>query len=73
MVGLGWYLDVFGSDSHVLVLIFGEFWRKSENEQGGKKLGKNRAFIAAKGTFVVVKSFAMAMSFAVEKSFAVAK
>ena len=26
MVGLGWYLNVFGSEPHVLVWVFEDFW-----------------------------------------------
>ena len=32
MVGLGWYLDVFGSESHILVWVFEDFLRKSQKE-----------------------------------------
>ena len=39
-------------------MIFGENRKMSKEE----KLGKNRAFAAAKGTFAVVKSFAAAKS-----------
>ena len=36
MVGLRWYLDVLGSESHVLVLVFGGFLKK--NREGGKTI-----------------------------------
>ena len=40
MVGLGWYLDVIGSDYHVLfwvLRIFGEKSQKEENWKSGQK------------------------------------
>ena len=53
MVSLGWYLDVFGSESHVLVWVFEKNLKKKENGN----LGKTGTFAAAKGTFVAAKSF----------------
>ena len=47
MVGLGWCLDVMGSDSHVLVWVFEDFGEKSQKEENGK-LGKMGPFAAAK-------------------------
>ena len=50
MVGLGWYLDVIGSDSHVLVLVFEDFWRKI-TKRGRLEIWANTGpFAAAKGT-----------------------
>ena len=61
MVGLGWYLDVIGSDSHVLVRflrIFGEKSQKEGNlENWAKKTGP---FAAAKGTLALATSFVTA-------------
>ena len=47
MVGLGWYLDVMGSDSHVLVWVFEDFGAKSQKEEKGKP-GKIGPFVTAK-------------------------
>ena len=54
MVGLGWYLDVIGSDSHVLVWVsenFGENCKSAKNRKTGQKLGP---FATGKGTFAAV-------------------
>ena len=41
MVALGWYLDVLGSVSHVLVRVFGEFLRKTTKRSKEGKPGKS--------------------------------
>ena len=41
MVGLGLYLDVFGSESHVLVWVLRNFWRKIAKRSKEGKLGKS--------------------------------
>ena len=49
MVGLGWYLEDFGTESHVLVLVFGGFLKK--NREGGKTIigpSPKNTFAAAK-------------------------
>ena len=48
MVGLGWYLDVFGSESHVLVWVFEDFFVKNSKNKEEGKLGRPRALAAAK-------------------------
>ena len=40
MVGLGLYLDVFGSESHVFVWVLRNFWRKIAKMSKEGKLGK---------------------------------
>ena len=58
MVGVGWYLDVFGSDSHVLVWVFEVFFEKNHKKKGNGNLGKTGPFAATKGTLASTKCFA---------------
>ena len=55
MVGLGWYLDVFGSESHVLVWVFEDFFEKNRKKKENGNLGKTGPFAAVKGTLAAAK------------------
>ena len=69
MVGLGWYLDVFGSECHVLVWVFEDFvFEKNSKKKENRDLGKTGAFAAVKGTLAAAKG-----TLAATKSFAAAK
>ena len=48
MVGLGWYLDVIGSDSHVLVWVFGDIGEKSQKEENWES-GQNGPLCRSEG------------------------
>ena len=58
MVGLGWYLDVLGSESHVFVFVFRGFLKKNR-ERGKTRIGPSprRSRMAKKTTlrFTVAK------------------
>ena len=58
IVGLGWYLDVFKSESHVLVWVFEDFFEKNRKKKENGNLGKMGPFAVAKGTLAAAKSFA---------------
>ena len=68
MVGLGWYLDVFGSESHVLVWVFENFFEKNRKKKENGNLDKMGPFAVAKGTLTVAKG-----TLAAVKSFAEAR
>ena len=55
MVGLGWYLDVFGSESQVLVWVFEDFFEKNLKKKENGNLGKTGPFAAATGTLAAAK------------------
>ena len=58
MVGLGWYLDVIGSESHVLVWVLRIFFffEKNHKKKENGNLGKTGPFAAVKGCLTVVRS-----------------
>ena len=55
MVSLGWYLDVFGSESHVLVWVFEDFFEKNRKKKENGNLGKAGPFVVAKGCLATTK------------------
>ena len=48
MVGLGWYLDVIGSDSYVLVWVFEDFGENRKSAKRRKTGQKSGPFAAAR-------------------------
>ena len=77
MVGLGWYLDVIRSDSHYLVWVFEDFWKKSQKCKKKKNWARapsphrqsrmakkaTHGFVAAKQCFVAVKALFIEANF----------
>ena len=56
MVGLGWYLDVFLSESHVLVWDFDDFFfDKNRKKKENGNLGKTGPLAASMGCLAVAR------------------